>query len=122
MSALSYLLSREALTVKVPPVPSSFAGTFLVEGEGAATVTAIGADTRLAQIALLTRAGERPTSPLAVELRRVVRTVAVIAVGVGIGFFLLALLIGTPAQDGSSFPPQRVFTTRRSRTDLMRKP
>src|SRR3990170_4666385 len=32
MSALSYLLSREALTVKVPPVPSSFADTFLVAG------------------------------------------------------------------------------------------
>src|SRR3954465_13489732 len=37
MSALSYLGSRVALMVKVPPVPSSLAGTFLVAG-GAAIV------------------------------------------------------------------------------------
>src|SRR3954469_13493804 len=37
MSALSYLGSRVALMVKVPPVPSSLAGTFLVAG-GAAVV------------------------------------------------------------------------------------
>src|SRR3954467_2827229 len=36
-SALSYLGSRVALMVKVPPVPSSLAGTFLVAG-GAAIV------------------------------------------------------------------------------------
>ena len=35
MSALSYLLSRVALMVKVPPVPSSFADTFLVAGGAA---------------------------------------------------------------------------------------
>ena len=33
MSALSYLLSREALMVKVPSVPSSLASNFLVTGE-----------------------------------------------------------------------------------------
>ena len=33
MSALSYLLSRVALMVKVPSVPSSLTGTFLVVGE-----------------------------------------------------------------------------------------
>src|SRR3954469_6145716 len=37
MSALSYLESRVALMVKVPPVPSSLADTFLVVG-GAAIV------------------------------------------------------------------------------------
>src|SRR3954463_12283742 len=36
-SALSYLGSRVALMVKVPPVPSSLVGTFLVAG-GAAVV------------------------------------------------------------------------------------
>ena len=35
MSALSYLSSRVELTVKVPPVPSSLAGTFLVSGGAA---------------------------------------------------------------------------------------
>ena len=37
MSALSYLGSRVALMVKVPPAPSSFADTFFVSG-GAAIV------------------------------------------------------------------------------------
>ena len=35
MSALSYLGSRVALMVKVPPVPSSLADTFLVSGGAA---------------------------------------------------------------------------------------
>ena len=35
MSALSYLSSRVALMVKVPSLPSSFAGTFLVAGGAA---------------------------------------------------------------------------------------
>src|SRR3954471_12747302 len=35
MSALSYLLSSVALMVKVPPVPSSLADTFLVAGGAA---------------------------------------------------------------------------------------
>lgn len=35
MSALSYLLSRAELMVKVPPMSSSLAGTFLVSGRAA---------------------------------------------------------------------------------------
>jgi hypothetical protein len=35
MSALSYLSSRVELMTKVPPVPSSLAGTFLVAGGAA---------------------------------------------------------------------------------------
>ena len=58
---------------------------------------------RLAAIAAMTRAGRRPPTPLATELRRVVRTIAVVAVAVGSGFFALALLIGTPARDGFLF-------------------
>ena len=80
-----------------------FAGTFVVSGEGAGTVEATGAATRLAGIARLTRAGHRPRSPLARELDRVVRTVAAIAVGVGVAFFALSLLLGTPANDGFLF-------------------
>lgn len=80
-----------------------FAGTFVVSGEGAGLVEATGAVTRLAGIARLTRAGHRPRSPLARELDRVVRTVAGIAVGVGVAFFALSLLLGTPANDGFLF-------------------
>jgi calcium-translocating P-type ATPase len=103
-------LSVDTSTLTGESVPSSvgvdgtlFAGTFLVEGEGSALVTATGTHTRLADIARLTRAGTRPRSPLATELHRVVRIVALIAVGVGVGFFVLALLIGTPAEDGFVF-------------------
>jgi calcium-translocating P-type ATPase len=45
----------------------------------------------------------RPTSPLTVELHRLVRTIAVIAVSIGGTFFLLSLLIGTPAEQGLVF-------------------
>jgi magnesium-transporting ATPase (P-type) len=106
----AHSLSVDTSTLTGESVPSSidvsgsvFAGTFLVEGEGRAVVRTTGTGTRLAEIAKLTRAGKRPRTPLATELHRVVRTVATIAVGVGAGFFLLALLIGTPAQDGFLF-------------------
>ena len=106
----AHSLSVDTSTLTGESVPSSvdvggslYAGTFLVEGEGRAVVSAVGARTRLAEIARLTHAGKRPRTPLANELHRVVRTVATIAVGVGVGFFLLALLIGTPAQDGFLF-------------------
>jgi magnesium-transporting ATPase (P-type) len=79
------------------------AGTFVVEGQASAVVTAVGADTRLGSIAQLTRATRRPATPLAHELARVVRTIAVIALGVGVGFFVLASLIGTDARDGFVF-------------------
>jgi len=81
----------------------AFAGTFVVEGEGAAMVASTGSGTRLAGIASLTRAGTHPRSPLAQELDRVVRTVAVIAIGVGGVFFAVSLLIGTPPSAGFLF-------------------
>ncbi len=79
------------------------AGTFVVGGEGAATVTATGPDTELARIAVLTQRLERPDTPLTRELHRLVRTIAVLAVTVGAVFFVLMLLIGTGASDGFVF-------------------
>ncbi len=101
-------LDRSTLTGESEPVAIeagdvAAAGTFVVEGEGVAVVTATGAHTRLAGIAAMTQAGKRSPTPLAGELHRVVRTIAFVAVGVGVGFFLLALLIGTPARDGFLF-------------------
>ncbi len=80
-----------------------YAGSFVVEGEGAADVDATGPRTRLAGIARLTSAVDRPHTPLAGELHRVVRTIAVIALGVGAAFFTIALLVGTPTSDGFLF-------------------
>src|SRR5690606_17212926 len=79
------------------------AGCFVVEGEGEAVVTATGARTRLAEIARLTAAEPAPPGPLARELRRLVHTVALIAVGVGAVFFLVAVVLGETAADGFTF-------------------
>ncbi|MHB1208956.1 MAG: cation-translocating P-type ATPase [Acidimicrobiales bacterium] len=79
---------------------SLYAGCFIVGGEGLARVQQIGAKTRLAAISALTHSSHRPQSPLAIELNRVVRVIAMIAIGVGSTFFLLSLLIGSPARDG----------------------
>ncbi|SOC49592.1 plasma-membrane calcium-translocating P-type ATPase [Blastococcus aggregatus] len=82
---------------------TAFAGCFVVEGEGAATVVAIGADTRLASIALMAGTVERAKTPLSRELHRVVRTVTVLAVGVGLACFGAGFLLGLPASEGFLF-------------------
>ncbi|SFE86225.1 cation-translocating P-type ATPase [Blastococcus tunisiensis] len=81
----------------------AFAGCFVVEGEGAATVTAVGRDTRLASIALMTRTVERARTPLSRELHRVVRTVTALAIGLGLACFAAGFLLGLPAGDGFLF-------------------
>jgi magnesium-transporting ATPase (P-type) len=96
-------LTGESVPVTVEAGEEAFAGTFVVEGEGLAVVTTTGSATRLAGIAQLTRAGPRPSTPLAQELDRVVRTIAAIAVGVGSVFFIVSLLVGTPASNGFLF-------------------
>jgi magnesium-transporting ATPase (P-type) len=79
------------------------AGCFVVEGEATATVVATGARTRLAGIARLTQAQERAPSPLHLELVRVSRVIAAVAIAVGTGFFGLAVLVGMPPSDGFLF-------------------
>jgi len=79
------------------------AGTFVVEGEAEATVTATGPRTILASLAQLTQRGGRRSTPLAAELERLVRIIAAIAVGIGVGFFGLSVLVGMPTTDGFLF-------------------
>ncbi|RIQ18234.1 cation-translocating P-type ATPase [Jiangella rhizosphaerae] len=97
------LLTGESEPVAVAVGDPVHAGTFLVEGATTARVTAIGAGTALARIAHLTTESTSPASPLTRELRRVVRTIAAIAVGVGAAFFAVAMLTGEPASDGLVF-------------------
>lgn len=80
-----------------------FAGTFVVEGEAHATVVATGARTRLAQIAALTSLTPKPTTPLAAELRRVVRIIAAVAVGMGALFFAVMVGLHHSAAEGFVF-------------------
>jgi magnesium-transporting ATPase (P-type) len=106
--ASGVLLDTSLLTGESEPSSASvgdrvYAGTFTVQGEAEATVEATGGATRLAAIARLTTLTPKPLSPLTVELHRVVRTIAMIAVGVGGLFFTLALLLGNAAADGFIF-------------------
>lgn len=91
----------------VPTTPQAgeniFAGTFAVEGEATGIVTTTGNSTRLAQIAQMTVAEQRPPSPLALELDRLVRIIALVAVAVGSTFLVIALLVGIRLSDGFLF-------------------
>lgn len=102
------LLDTSMLTGESVPAPAqageiAFAGTFAMEGEAVGTVTAIGKATRLAQIAQLTGAVRRPQSPLARELDRVVRIIALVSVAVGCIFLLIAVVVGIRLSDGFLF-------------------
>jgi P-type E1-E2 ATPase len=97
------MLTGESAAVDVGDAEALFAGCFIVGGEGTALVDATGASTRLASIAELTRKGHRPKSPLEQELNHVVRTIAFIAVGVGLAFFGISLLVGGTSRDGFLF-------------------
>lgn len=94
------MLNGESDPQSVSAADPLYAGCFIVGGEGVARVEQVGANTRLAAISTLTRSSHRPSSPLEVELDRVVRVIALIAIGVGVTFFVLSLLIGSPARDG----------------------
>ncbi|CAB5066414.1 MAG: HAD-IC family P-type ATPase [Actinobacteria bacterium] len=96
-------LTGEAEPVEVSADSMLWAGTFVVSGEGTAAVCATGVNTQLAGIAALTASAQRPPGPLALELRRIVRIMAVLTISVGAAFFILTLFTGTPARDGFLF-------------------
>jgi calcium-translocating P-type ATPase len=96
-------LTGESASVTVVEGDHVFAGTFLVEGQARGTVTATGNSTKLARIAQLTSSGQRPRSPLALELDRVVRIIARIAVLIGIFFMAVAVLVGIRFSDAVLF-------------------
>ena len=97
------LLTGESATTEPQPGDAVFAGTFVVEGEADVDVDATGDHTRLAQIARLTVAEPPTPTPLAVELRRVVRLIAAISLSVGGLFFVVTLIMGRPASEGLIF-------------------
>jgi len=96
-------LTGESIPAHPSPGDAAHAGCFVVEGEAIATVVATGSSTRLAGIAGLTRAQRSATSPLHVELVRVSRVIAAVAIAVGAGFFGLAVLVGMEPSDGFLF-------------------
>ena len=97
------LLTGESVAVRPTAGTAAHAGTFVVDGEAEAVVTATGAHTRLAGIAALTRRVTHPPGPLAIQLNRVVRILAIVALSTGIGFFAVALVLGMPPSQGFLF-------------------
>jgi len=71
----------------------AFFGTLCKEGRGRGIVIQIGSKTMMGQIADLAAGGGGQKSPLRVELDRFVLIITVIALTLGIVFFLLALLV-----------------------------
>lgn len=67
-----------------------FAGTTVASGRGMAVVTATGESTCFGRIARLTRRVPERPSPLQRELNTAVRAISLVALGVGVGFSLLA--------------------------------
>ena len=97
------ILTGESAAVSVGTGGALHAGTFVVEGDGSGVVVATAGATQLGHVAQLTRSVERPPTPLARELHRLVRMIAVIAVAVGTGFYGLMLLLGTSPAEGFVF-------------------
>jgi len=79
------------------------AGTFAVQGEATCEVVAIGTDTALAGISRLAESADQTASPLTVQLNRLVRIVAVLAVSTGGSLGVVSLLLGLPATDAFLF-------------------
>ncbi len=107
-TAQACAVDESMLTGESDPVPktagdSAWAGTFLVNGDAEATVTATGARTRLAGISALTSGAVPPPTPLSLELRRIVRVVASVALGIAALFFLVSLLVGIEWRDSFLF-------------------
>jgi potassium/sodium efflux P-type ATPase len=70
-----------------------FAGTSVAAGVGRAVVFATGMETQFGKIASLTQALEEELSPLQKEIKSVTQVVTIIAVGIGVVFFIIAALL-----------------------------
>jgi Ca2+-transporting ATPase len=81
-----------------------YAGTNIAAGTGKAIVAATGMDTEFGKIARFTQALEDEPSPLQQELANVTKMVTVVAVSVGVIFFVLAaLLVGMSVAESFIF-------------------
>ena len=97
------MVSGESMPVPARVGDALIGGTFITEGDADAVVVATAERTRLAAIARLAVATPKPTTPLQVGLRQVVRIIALIAIGIGVAFFGVSLLLGNTASDGFVF-------------------
>ncbi len=70
-----------------------FAGTSVATGTGKAVVISTGMKTEFGKIAHLTQEMKEELSPLQIEMKNVTRIVTVIAVLVGVAFFIMSVLL-----------------------------
>jgi P-type Ca2+ transporter type 2C len=70
-----------------------FGGTSVVAGEGKAVVFATGTHTEFGKVANLTQSVKDEASPLQKELTRVTRWVTFLAVGIGLAFFVMLMIL-----------------------------
>ncbi|CAD8136306.1 unnamed protein product [Paramecium pentaurelia] len=77
----------------------AFFGTLCKEGSGKGLVIQIGDNTVMGQIADLATGGETPETPLNKELKRFVILISCIAVGLGILFLILSLVVEDASVD-----------------------
>ncbi|HVK27684.1 MAG TPA: cation-transporting P-type ATPase [Nocardioides sp.] len=97
------LLTGESAAVPHGPGDTLMSGTFVAQGRACARVVAVGAATTLAGISRLSEAAQRPPSPLTLQLRTVVRVIAVVAFSVGIGLGAGSLALGLDATQAFLF-------------------
>jgi calcium-translocating P-type ATPase len=97
------IITGESVPVDADVGDELTGGTFVVQGQGLMRVTAVGTHTRLASLADLTRSVTRPASPLALEMRRVVWTIATIAISTGVVFLIAALVARSDMQNAVTF-------------------
>lgn len=84
------------LQERMPPVEVAnlvCAGSSVAAGRGMAVVYATGAQTEFGQVARLTAMVQREPSTLEVQIARIVRIIAIIAVSIGVSIFLLSYLL-----------------------------
>jgi calcium-translocating P-type ATPase len=92
-----------ALTPLLQASDLVFSGTTCLSGTGRAVVYATGDHTELGRIASLSQTVERDPSPLELQVKRVARLIAVVAVVVGLAFLPLGMLAGLTAKDAFLF-------------------
>ncbi|WP_203623263.1 MULTISPECIES: cation-transporting P-type ATPase [unclassified Lacticaseibacillus] len=68
-----------------------YAGTTIGAGTGKAVAIATGMHTEFGKIAALTQQQEKAKSPLAIELDHLTRQISIIAIGIGVAFFVASI-------------------------------
>ena len=97
------LVTGESRPVPHGPGEQLVTGSFVLQGEGEAVVTATGGRTTLAGISRLAQSAERPPSPLTVQLGRVVRVIAFMALGTGTALGVVAVALGLEVTEAFLF-------------------